>query len=147
MLEACDNEQVYLNRNAESCIFSDYEIKINFCGVDFYEDFLRLKFYWFNLMEEDIEIYVYNLKADNKSLFKIKTLGKVSGCEYEYLSIDVRMKDLSNKEQFSMEFELIELLEEYEFEWVQKINIIFDIEQQAYQIVVKECLTPGDEEY
>lgn len=128
----------------EICICSDGDLKVSFCGIEFYEDFLRLKFYCFLMMDDVTDIYVQNLKVNGKTHLKLRTIARISNCEYEHVNIDIYdVKDIAFENFSDIELELVEISEGYyDLRWLQKLQITCDTRQKTYTLNINECKFP-----
>lgn len=88
-------------------LYDNIDLVINFSGLEFHKDWLRLKFYVFNNTDYKTNIYVRGLTINEKLITRIKSLGKLNGCGFDYFYVDIYgNQDLDFKKIYMIDFEL-----------------------------------------
>ena len=69
--------------------YEENDIKIEFCGVEFYSDSLTLKFWVDSDRDEDNTLYAKQLKINGSLVETFKHIGSISSCDCDYLELEL----------------------------------------------------------
>ena len=124
-------------------LYYDGIVEINLCGVEFYDEFMRIKFYSFTTEDEKTTFYIKELNANGSTLVKYRCIGEVSDCEYEYMYIDVYGTEEVSYQEFSViDLKIQVVINTGEADVSQKLKLICNTGMKIFAVKIGPYIEP-----